>query len=705
MFKPTGEEDRHEQCVLCQLQCSNRLLVKQKAASGFLVIDVIRKHFWFTEAYCDGRYVCTSCWRATESFHVFYKEIEQAHCVKLETIKQEELEQTDAELTFPPPSALDTADWERGETIENLNEVYVKEIHSESDNQLENSDGNDRSASEEESEDESELPLSKRTRSKARDNADGPRKRDDMRDWFPGVGLTLCRCIRGVLEAQCHACVRKTDGAMHKDADLPYMRFARLMRHFREVHDTVGYAVCCNRKYARRRSLKAHMRTHGKLTLYHCHECHVKFRKQESLDEHNLLVHLSDAEKQFKCDKCSKGFANEGLLASHQEWHENVEEKNISCSDCNIFFPSILGLLKHQSLHHPSHDGRVPPITEPTPTKDSADSQLITSEYRVRRTAVEIADQNAVIERYCTLSCQQCEFIASAFADLKQHGFEQHGLRTVQVLCCDQPYTNRLRLYEHCLQHDDPDRFRCPVCGKRYVSSRSLQNHQWRIHTPAAERPFCCDVCGETFVKDYLLKKHLSYHLAKHHKLNYCDECKRSFTTPAALKCHQQAYHGALASSICEICAKGFNSLSLLEKHRLTHSAEGKTQLKHQCERCKRWLRNKKSYQQHRARCHANTGPVKCKFCGKESVNSVALKAHVHLHHAARPEHACTHCEKRFKTALRLREHEATHTGTALYRCPWCPRTFACGSNMYKHKKAGHPEEWAAGVHKRFGER
>lgn len=94
-----------------------------------------------------------------------------------------------------------------------------------------------------------------------------------------------------------------------------------------------------------------------------------------------------------------------------------------------------------------------------------------------------------------------------------------------------------------------------------------------------------------------------------------------------------------------------------------------------------------------------------CKFCGKESVNASALKSHVHLHHAARPEYPCTLCDKRFKTALRLREHEATHTGTALYRCPWCPRTFACGSNMYKHKKAGHPLEWAASVKQRFGER
>ncbi|XP_058176265.1 zinc finger protein 91-like [Anopheles ziemanni] len=659
------------------------------------------------DTYYDGRCICIPCWRATESFHMFYKEIELAHSVKLEAVKQEDSLQTNDPNHL---TDLDPPDWECG-TLEKLNEVFVKENHSESDNQQDTlSDSPGLSASEEESESESTLSLAKRTRS----NRTAVAKRttrstgsEEMKTWLPGEGLTLCRCIQGVLEAQCHVCVRNKDStAKPKAAEQPYMRFAKLMRHFREAHGTPGYAVCCNRKYARRRSLRAHMRTHGKVTVYHCHRCRIKFRKEESLNEHNNLVHLDDSEKQFRCEKCSKGFATEILLASHEDWHKNVEQRNIVCSDCNTFFPSIVAMHKHKSLHHPTvENADTAQSTNTTGTENQMEELLITTEYRMRLTAEEMAKQNELIERYCTLYCDVCQFVASGFADLKQHVSEEHGLRSVKVVCCDQPYTNRVRLYEHAQLHEDPDRFRCKVCSKRYVNSRSLQNHQWRIHTPAAERPFCCDVCGETFVKDYLLKKHLSFHLAKHQKLNFCEECNRSFATPAALRCHRQTYHGEVANWICEICAKGFDSRSMLDKHVPTHSAEGKTELKHQCERCKRWLRNKKSYQQHRVRCHMNAGPVKCPFCGKESKNSVALRAHIHLHHADRPEHACSFCEKRFKTALRLREHEATHTGTVLYKCPWCPRTFACGSNMYKHKKAGHPEEWAAGVQKRFGER
>lgn len=34
------------------------------------------------------------------------------------------------------------------------------------------------------------------------------------------------------------------------------------------------------------------------------------------------------------------------------------------------------------------------------------------------------------------------------------------------------------------------------------------------------------------------------------------------------------------------------------------------------------------------------------------------------------------------------------HTGSTLYKCPHCPKTFNSSANLHGHKKKAHPKEW-----------
>lgn len=177
-----------------------------------------------------------------------------------------------------------------------------------------------------------------------------------------------------------------------------------------------------------------------------------------------------------------------------------------------------------------------------------------------------------------------------------------------------------------------------------------------------------------------------------------------SFGAPSYLRTHLEAIHGAASSWVCDICAKGFSHKSFLEAHRLSHTEEGAASLKRQCEHCKKWLKNAKSFTRHLKRCQSG-GPVTCDVCGKEVANEVSLASHKRFYHSEQPVYPCSYCGKIFKRLIRHREHEANHRGEVLYECPFCPYSCNSNSNMYTHKKAAHAEQWAAKVEERFYKR
>ncbi|XP_065093565.1 zinc finger protein 91-like [Ochlerotatus camptorhynchus] len=736
-----------EDCLTCQRKTENYLRITDETSVED-VEAILRRHFWFKVNEYEHRVLCTSCWEKIEDFHKFYCEVEQLwdreHLLEA-VIKTEQLfDENEHQQQLFACELLKTEDVPMKQSFEiQSNEDSDDDVNCENLNDQDEIEGRismdgldaevkNESGTSDDSEENSTVPIAERCRSTRRKSStkfsSEPIRKKRHVNSQRKMNLERNELIATYVQLKCDACDHRST------------TFSRLLLHYRKIHHIQGYVTCCERSFQKKSSLFEHVCKHESGSHdkddspFQCELCEPvrSFKDEEGLQLHKVVCHTIESEKKYKCDQCEKAFASEWQLSGHKNWHQNVESLNIYCDKCNKYFNSVRTLNTHMRAHHSETMVifSTPATTVDCETKITADSNIpepiITStehppattipEYssptsrvvsapprKTLKTAGEIAEQDEIIRRFCTLICEKCEFVGKSYYQLEKHYKTEHDMRGYAV-CCGRKFCKKRRLFEHCQRHINPDMFRCELCNKSFTESDGLEKHNKWVHTPDSEKPFKCEICDAAFYKDYLLRNHMKYHISMEQKIFNCKDCDKSFGTAVLLRAHQQNIHGAASSWVCDICAKGFVHKSLLENHRLSHSEEGAASLKKQCEHCKKWLKNKDTYMNHLKRCLAG-GPVTCDICGKEAVNELALASHKRFNHEERPSFACSYCGKQFKRILRLKEHEANHRGEVLYSCPYCPRTCNSSSNMYTHKKVAHPELWAAKVADRFYKR
>ncbi|XP_055523241.1 transcription factor grauzone-like [Wyeomyia smithii] len=723
-------------CFTCLRRTDNFLRICDESNTECVDL-VLARHFWFDESDFELSVLCTSCWEKIDEFHKFYCKVAEVHNWELQTkayvkkdtetknglgsgkrVEEEKIETSND--FFPVPLEVKVESIQ----LEQIEEQQVFPIEQEqlkmecdSEEAEEGSDGNDNqkdadfeeAEQEDESEEESSKPLSARVRRTATKSS------------------TRRRLRKSVCAADKDELIRKHwDKLACVLCSELYATFSLLEKHCYKKHNTLPEVLCCNRKYQRQVNLYEHLRRHKTLHKFYCKECDRSFKNADGLAMHKMLNHTPEEEKKFHCNQCGKAFAAEILLTSHLNWHATVEPKNIVCEKCNKYFTNSKRLEEHLATHH-LEQTNADAVNVVDGDKNSQQPDEQSAELRMdlegdagnenstirkpceplkpfhRKSPEELAKEDELIRKYCTLNCEQCSFSAETFSKLEVHYKHAHDERRGYATCCFRKFSKRSRLFEHVCVHENPNHFKCEICAKTFQNSFGLTNHMMWKHTPDSEKPFNCDICGSRFWKDYLLKQHMEYHLALEEKKFACKECDRYFGTNLLLKSHEQTVHGLSASWVCDICAKGFPLKSALEFHRQQHTQEGRAAMKAQCDCCYVWLKNSRSLQSHRKRCKST--PVSCELCGKACSNTQSLQSHKRFVHSGGPRFSCSFCAKPFKRMLRLKEHEAGHTGELLYKCEYCPRTCNSSSNMYTHKKVAHPEQWAEKMTRRFHQR
>ncbi|XP_065365381.1 transcription factor grauzone-like [Calliphora vicina] len=293
------------------------------------------------------------------------------------------------------------------------------------------------------------------------------------------------------------------------------------------------------------------------------------------------------------------------------------------------------------------------------------------------------------------LFCHLCNIPLNDFLNLKTHYRLEHKIPGY-AMCCNKKFYNRGPLADHLRVHENPNYFKCTLCGRILAHRMSYENHLefHKQSNETRERIFSCEKCDKSFFKKAVYDRHILSHVPDEERKFQCDECDKKFAAEYLVTQHKAFAHLNKYGKICDICGKSFRERFSFMRHMDEHS--GAPPSKVPCDICGVELTSKYLLNRHKKKMHTKENQQEqiCPYCSKVSPNMHAHRQHINYAHTMERKHACNMCEKKFKRPLELKEHLSTHTGEPLYTCSHCPRTFISSANMHKHRKAAHPKEW-----------
>lgn len=278
-----------------------------------------------------------------------------------------------------------------------------------------------------------------------------------------------------------------------------------------------------------------------------------------------------------------------------------------------------------------------------------------------------IGDQ--IIKEYADMNCDLCSIELESFSQAKRHYMSKHDV-IGYLICCKRKYLKRKMLLNHVKNHLSPNKFKCKQCDKVLKCSRSLNSHFMNCHS--FKKPFQCDYCGICFSKKNQLTSHIKIHALSMYEYP-CQYCSKTFNTPYRLTAHNLIHEPS--KFVCKICSKELQSKFSLAFHVRTVHTIVKNEDRIKCEKCSHFLKNLESYKKHMRRHKESEQDNICPYCNKNSPNVDALRKHIKFVHESIKNLKCHFCDKRFVRPQERFEHEATHTGEALYICSFCPKT------------------------------
>uniref|UniRef100_W8AJU8 Transcription factor grauzone n=1 Tax=Ceratitis capitata TaxID=7213 RepID=W8AJU8_CERCA len=507
-------------CVLCLENITpieSRINLNMEDAISIEAHKRIDKHFkeeLLIMSSLSTKFVCNKCWELLDSFHEFYIRVQNAHLeasYKLEALQESTIAVTEIKVETNDVDELATTSNERKECAENngsvelytsKEEIIVGEFHIKSEAICDESNHSNCVPLNSLVEDDSSNSMSEAFRSSVSTNNVDKAEHNSLEKKKSKFKK------RRMNTTNVHSERNKTshyDDFIAKNFKLTcflceksLIDFKELKVHYREQHQTNGYAKCCGKKLYNRGILVDHIHVHNNPDYFKCQHCDKVLCDRSSLESHLQHFHDSNERIVYKCDICSKGFFRRKVLARHYLIHAPEEQKTVKCTQCEKTFCNQYSMKQHLNLTHLNLYAKI---------CDICGKSLKNKEALQRH-----QEEHAGVQR-SSVQCKLCN------VELKtKYGLTRH-MKTM-----------------HTKEYQTPQV--CPVCSKVSPTLRAHKSHMEYMHSG---KKHICNICDKSFKLPNCLREHMTTHTGE--VLYTCTFCPQTFNSKSNMYAHRKRKH------------------------------------------------------------------------------------------------------------------------------------------------------------------
>ncbi|XP_073841670.1 uncharacterized protein isoform X2 [Musca autumnalis] len=391
------------------------------------------------------------------------------------------------------------------------------------------------------------------------------------------------KCALG--NVHCEVVIKSTqEEKFRKDVPCPIchknLRRPSLLTHLRKIHNVIDPS-----SFMKTRPNIAKKSSHKNEKLFECEQCDYVAKSKTALNYHNRTKHTTEEDK-FKCKFCSFTSLKKLDLFGHIKSEHKAEFKVLKRKIKRKQQSGNISSCSESDEDNPCHGTAVNDLESSNDEDDDEFIKYIINDDR-KTSKSNYIDGKPISS--LARKCDECDKVFKDYPSLYAHKRFVHISEDMYSVCihCGKKYKRKIDLRNHILQNHPNElqmidvhesatteeikdkRFTCSQCDYESTTTRDLKIHIRRRHT--GEKPYICEICGDSFVRSYDLKKHSYKHTGE--KPYKCPICPKTFRVSSKLAKHKRVHTGE-RPFICQECGKSFTQEYNLSVHKRTHLKE-----------------------------------------------------------------------------------------------------------------------------------